>query len=227
MGLAFSGSLGSTLIPGASFKLELEGPDLSFKDRAILREAGSGCPGRSHAADAEERRFSVSVATYVYHSQGSYEPSPLVHGGPIIAGANTPGWLKASWYPVQLRMPGSYRICYCAASDEGDFVRNSGLILGPNDSPCELDFASYRLVGVAYAMGIKHSEAGSHSSEKDMICGWFAVNFGSYMLIPWSRSVTCFNCFKPRRCQSVLAWCQTMVPCRVAVKFMFERTEVS
>jgi len=88
-----------------------------------------------------------------------YEPSPLVHGGPIVAGANTPGWLKASWYPVQLRMPGSFRICYCAASGEYDFAQASGVVLGPNDSPCELDYAAYQLVGVAYAMGSKHSEA--------------------------------------------------------------------
>eukprot|EP00435_Cladocopium_sp_Y103_P054726 s32_g17.t3 len=145
-------------MPGASFKLELAGPDLSSRDRAIIREAGGGCPGRGDAAESEARRFSVSVATYVYHSQGSYEPSPLVHGGPIVAGANTPGWLKASWYPVQLRMPGSFRICYCAASGEYDFAQASGVVLGPNDSPCELDYAAYQLVGVAYAMGIKHSE---------------------------------------------------------------------
>jgi hypothetical protein len=57
---------------GASFKLELTGPDLSSRDRAIIREAGGGCPGRTDSAESEARRFSVSVATYVYHSQGSY-----------------------------------------------------------------------------------------------------------------------------------------------------------
>ena len=57
---------------GASFKLELIGPDLSSRDRAIIREAGGGCPGRADTAESEARRFSVSVATYVYHSQGSY-----------------------------------------------------------------------------------------------------------------------------------------------------------
>ena len=142
-------------MPGATFKLELEGPGITTKDRAIIRDAGTGCPGSSHKADSDERKNTILVATYVYHAQGSYEPSPLVHSGPMVASANNPGWLKASWYPVQVRMPGSFRICYCAASDE----ETGSTLLDPNASPCDLDYATYRFVGVVYAMGIKHSSS--------------------------------------------------------------------
>lgn len=214
----------SVCAAGASFKLELEGPYLTSKDRALIREAGGGCPGRSDAADSDQRRFALSVATYVYHSQGSYEPSPLVHGGPIIAGANTPGRLKASWYPVQLRMPGTFRICYCAASDEVEFAESSGVVLGPNDSPCDLDYASYRLVGVAYAMGIKHSEAGlqQHVSPVDMMALHASMLVCVRPCVVSRRAVAESRCL---RCPSVLAWCPPMVPSRAPVKFMFERTE--
>lgn len=141
-------------MPGASFKLELHGPGITSKDRAIIREAGTECPGRSDKADSNARKNSISVATYVYHAQGAYEPSPLVHSGPNVASANFPGWLTASWYPVQLRMAGSSRICYCAARAEEEA---GSPMLNPNESPCDLDYAVYRLVGAAYAMGIKHS----------------------------------------------------------------------
>ncbi|CAJ1429538.1 unnamed protein product, partial [Effrenium voratum] len=145
-------------MPGASFKLELTGPGLSHKDRALLRDSNSGCPGRSDAAASEKRKHSLSVASSVYN-HGFYEPSPLVHGGgPTVASDNQPGWLKASWYPVQLRDRGSFRICYCASSEEVEFVQNSGIVLAPSESPCDLDAALYRYVGVAYSMGIKHSE---------------------------------------------------------------------
>ncbi|CAE7524715.1 unnamed protein product, partial [Symbiodinium pilosum] len=141
---------------GATFKLELQGPGLNFKDRAIVRDAGTGCPGRSDMASSDKRRHSLSVASYVYHPHA--EPSPLVHGGPIIESANQPGWLKASWYPVQMRIRGSFPICYCAASDEQNYLASSGITLPPAESPCDRDNALYRYAGVIYAMGIQHSE---------------------------------------------------------------------
>ncbi|CAE7882670.1 ODA11 [Symbiodinium sp. KB8] len=141
---------------GATFKLELSGPDLSFRDRAIVRDAGTGCPGRSDSADSDKRRHSLSVASYVYHPHA--EPSPLVHGGPIIESSNQLGWLKASWFPVQMRIRGSFPICYCAASDETNYLASLGISLPPAESPCDRDNALYHYVGVIYAMGIKHSE---------------------------------------------------------------------
>ena len=127
---------------GATFKLELSGPGLNYKDRAVVRDAGTGCPGRSDAAESDKRRQSLSVAPYVYHPHA--EPSPLVHGGPIIESANQLGWLKASWYPVQMRIRGSFPICYCAASDETNYLASFGISLPSAESPCDRDNALYR-----------------------------------------------------------------------------------
>ena len=132
---------------GATFKLELSGPDLSFRDRAIVRDAGTGCPGRSDSADSDKRRHSLSVASYVYHPHA--EPSPLVHGGPIIESSNQLGWLKASWFPVQMRIRGSFPICYCAASDETNYLASLGISLPPAESPCDRDNALYHYAGAS------------------------------------------------------------------------------
>ena len=89
----------------------------------------------------------LSVASYVYHPHA--EPSPLVHGGPIIESSNQLGWLKASWFPVQMRIRGSFPICYCAASDEANYLASLGISLPPAESPCDRDNALYHYAGTS------------------------------------------------------------------------------
>jgi len=133
------------VIVGAPFRLGVGGRDLSWEDKVVLVDAGTHCPGPE-----ENPRNSVAVASTVCYQDGACEPSPLYSGFPRIERGQRPGWQLASFFPVQLRLRGSFRICYCSAESERAKRGSIGA------SPCSSK-ATFGLVGVVYSLGIDFS----------------------------------------------------------------------
>eukprot|EP00929_Paragymnodinium_shiwhaense_P018397 TRINITY_DN12894_c0_g1_i1.p1 TRINITY_DN12894_c0_g1~~TRINITY_DN12894_c0_g1_i1.p1 ORF type:complete len:1730 (-),score=362.08 TRINITY_DN12894_c0_g1_i1:162-5351(-) len=149
------------VIVGTSFNLELTGPGLSAQDRVLIRDAGTRCPGEvgygSNSFGGSDfaglHTSSVALSHHVCHTPGFCEPSPVALGqGPAI-GRGLRGWQMASFFPVQLRWRGAFRVCYCTAMPDGQVTGASAT----DATPCDDPSAEYKLVGVVYSMGIERS----------------------------------------------------------------------
>lgn len=139
----------SVVLVGASIQLSINGQGLSVQDRVVVRDAGTGCPGPYASTDDKLR--TLALASSVCSSTGFCQPSPAVGGAPNINRGAAAGWQKATFYPVQLRWRGTFRVCYCTAKEVvGTAVWGT--------SPCDLPQASFPLVQVVYTTAGLYSD---------------------------------------------------------------------